>query len=341
MDRRAQTNERHPARYPEEAALLPRRLAPTSPTYPPPGHAGPSRQSFDPRDGSEFGWNARPGRPLDPTVPSDAWLTDGRGVPRPPQDDLARIRSIGEVPIAASPYGGGPAYGTPTSIMPAPTPLPHSRRTSAEEWQRHEDPHMIPRKASLPSAMPPSIHPSIAALGHEPGHHRDMAPLIPAMTPRQSALPPSISDPDPPRARVACAFCRVRKLRCDGATPCRHCERRNMECVYAANKSKAKSTARAPSSQTKSHQDESSTDYGRQQQEVNSKPLNGNDQERGTKRTKSPNSIDEADLPTYDIKRAKMSMQPQRLVSGSDPEGNKDASSPTTRPRTAEGRALT
>ncbi|PWZ02543.1 hypothetical protein BCV70DRAFT_143450, partial [Testicularia cyperi] len=50
------------------------------------------------------------------------------------------------------------------------------------------------------------------------------------------------AEADPPRARIACSFCRVRKLRCDGAHPCRHCERRGMDCVYAPTKHRRKSS---------------------------------------------------------------------------------------------------
>lgn len=35
------------------------------------------------------------------------------------------------------------------------------------------------------------------------------------------------------RVPAACNFCRMRKLRCDGNTPCRQCARRMIECVYS------------------------------------------------------------------------------------------------------------
>ncbi|MCO5565537.1 hypothetical protein L7F22_019211 [Adiantum nelumboides] len=35
------------------------------------------------------------------------------------------------------------------------------------------------------------------------------------------------------RVPAACNFCRMRKLRCDGNTPCRQCARRMIECIYS------------------------------------------------------------------------------------------------------------
>ncbi|KAG8745841.1 hypothetical protein FRC10_006868 [Ceratobasidium sp. 414] len=36
------------------------------------------------------------------------------------------------------------------------------------------------------------------------------------------------------KTMMACHFCRFRKLRCDGGTPCGHCEKRGKECTYDA-----------------------------------------------------------------------------------------------------------
>ncbi|PWN37571.1 uncharacterized protein FA14DRAFT_117809, partial [Meira miltonrushii] len=35
------------------------------------------------------------------------------------------------------------------------------------------------------------------------------------------------------RVPAACNFCRMRKLRCDGNTPCRQCARRMIQCIYS------------------------------------------------------------------------------------------------------------
>jgi hypothetical protein len=37
---------------------------------------------------------------------------------------------------------------------------------------------------------------------------------------------------NPRRLVIACHFCRMRKLKCDGERPCRHCERRQKVCTY-------------------------------------------------------------------------------------------------------------
>ncbi|KAN0063514.1 hypothetical protein ACQY0O_003961 [Thecaphora frezii] len=74
-------------------------------------------------------------------------------------------------------------------------------------------------------------------------------PLAPSSSLASSSLPaqPLAAAPsDPPRARVACTFCRARKLRCDGVSPCRHCERRSIQCVYTAAKAKPKASNPPP-----------------------------------------------------------------------------------------------
>lgn len=53
-----------------------------------------------------------------------------------------------------------------------------------------------------------------------------------------------VPPPEPSRARIACSFCRARKLKCDGATPCRHCERRNVQCAYTSTSPRSKSRAK-------------------------------------------------------------------------------------------------
>ncbi|PWN40233.1 hypothetical protein IE81DRAFT_271910, partial [Ceraceosorus guamensis] len=40
------------------------------------------------------------------------------------------------------------------------------------------------------------------------------------------------SDERQRRTILACAFCRSRKLRCDGEQPCRQCDRRGERCEY-------------------------------------------------------------------------------------------------------------
>ncbi|SPO20147.1 uncharacterized protein UTRI_00543_B [Ustilago trichophora] len=291
---RRSSNERIPPRHPDEAILPSRWNAPTSPTYPPPlNHAGPSRQPFDPRDGPDYGWSARPPRSPDMAVPSDAWLANGRGLPRP-MEGFARTRPIGTMPIPAAPYNVGPTYATPLAVAPltsSTSTLAHARRTSAEEWQRYENEATIPRHAPLAHVVSTSLH---VGAGHEALPLRD-APLV---TSPVSSRPPAIAaptgDPDPPRARVACTFCRVRKLRCDGATPCRHCERRSIECIYAPNKSKAKPSGRSPSSPSKGRHASASMGAEETKQQEAPRPSSGG-RERGTKRTTSPNISDAND----------------------------------------------
>ncbi|QRV77656.1 Fungal Zn(2)-Cys(6) binuclear cluster domain [Ceratobasidium sp. AG-Ba] len=49
----------------------------------------------------------------------------------------------------------------------------------------------------------------------------------------QNSQPPaSISGDGKKKTAMACHFCRFRKLRCDGGSPCGHCEKRQQECTY-------------------------------------------------------------------------------------------------------------
>lgn len=183
---------------------------------------------------------------------------------------------------AATPCGAGAAYPATSPPMPSNLPLLDSRRSSHEEWPRFEDERTVPRHASISSMMPTSAHASVI---------RDAMPLCdapPIQPPAQMApsVPAAQSmDSDPPRARVACTFCRVRKLRCDGATPCRHCERRSIDCVYAPNKGKAKGSARAPTSPGKGSHASLATDTGKSKPaEIDQHLSNVSKRERGTKR---------------------------------------------------------
>ncbi len=151
-----------------------------------------------------------------------------------------------ELPAAAS-YKTGPTPTGPPHLMTSPPPSLLDRKSSDERWQRYEH----------TSALPPAISPNFSApSGREALSHRGAA-LVPPPVAAQPKPPASATaaDPDPPRARVACSFCRVRKLRCDGATPCRHCERRSIECIYAPTKTKAKLSGHEPSSSGKASDD--------------------------------------------------------------------------------------
>lgn len=279
MVKRALPNERSPARYPEEAFLPNRWNPPTSPTYlPPPNHAGLSRQPFHSRDPPEYGWGARSARPLDTTSSPDTWFPNNRDMPRP-AEGFARSSILAGLPMAAAAtvsYGVGPP-------MASDVPLLDSSRSSDEEWRRFEDDRAIPRNAPIPSMM--------HASAHAPASFRDPPPITPSVQPAPSAAAAQSADPDPPRARVACTFCRARKLRCDGATPCRHCERRSIDCVYAPNKGKAKGSARAPSSPGKGNHASLPNDQSKSKH-AEMAHTGASERERGRKRRESSNTFD-------------------------------------------------
>ncbi|PWN50816.1 hypothetical protein IE53DRAFT_368588 [Violaceomyces palustris] len=136
-----------------------------------------------------------------------------------------------------------PKRGSLELYMPR-TELPPARRASDQEISQHHayGPVAGPSRLSHPSGLP-----AVDAHGN-PGMFPDarmMMPVYPASMHNPQPQPPTLGPPtfdpsDPPRARVACTFCRARKLRCDGSNPCRHCERRSLDCVYAPTKAKAK-----------------------------------------------------------------------------------------------------
>lgn len=222
----------------------------TSTSYPPANHAGPSRLRYDPRSSADYELTARTPQYTDMPGPSEAWPIHARDLSRP-MEAYPRTHSIGD-PTAAGPhYRGAPALAAiATADMAAAASFttsfaqPAHRRSSDEGWQRHQHevfvPGIIPTPASASALQ--------ASLGREALSRveADFGPTPAETHPSASMIPNA--DADPPRARVACSFCRVRKLRCDGAMPCRHCERRSIDCVYAPAKTKAKTSARTPSS---------------------------------------------------------------------------------------------
>ncbi|GAC93301.1 potential fungal zinc cluster transcription factor [Pseudozyma hubeiensis SY62] len=140
--------------------------------------------------------------------------------------------------IATNAHSLAPAFAaaaTSTSASMVSPVQDRHRRLSDEEWQRYQ------HETSMPRIAPTSVAP--------PGYHEQIGAAVAGAKPSPSAAPDG--DAEPPRARVACTFCRVRKLRCDGVTPCRHCERRNMDCVYAPTKTKGKATGRPTPSEQK------------------------------------------------------------------------------------------
>ncbi|KAH8585600.1 hypothetical protein B0O99DRAFT_646535 [Bisporella sp. PMI_857] len=57
-----------------------------------------------------------------------------------------------------------------------------------------------------------------------------------------------------PRRRGACTMCKLKKIRCDGATPCVNCRRHNNECQYILSKKRQasdKSPEKSPESRSK------------------------------------------------------------------------------------------
>ncbi|SJX60521.1 uncharacterized protein SRS1_10156 [Sporisorium reilianum f. sp. reilianum] len=223
MARRMPIDERDPAHYSEPAAPPTRWDAPPASTHYPPNHAGPSRFPHDPRKVADHGWNARVPQHAGNVGPSNVWPAQTYDASRP-TEIYSRAHSIGDMPVAA---------------MALSAPPVHNRRASDEEWQRFQHQHSVPVPASI-SPIASSAY--LGHMNHEAASLREAMPVTSSAEPHPPTLAATTIDPDPPRARVACSFCRVRKLRCDGATPCRHCERRSIECVYAPAKTKAKGT---------------------------------------------------------------------------------------------------
>ncbi|SNX81799.1 uncharacterized protein MEPE_00504 [Melanopsichium pennsylvanicum] len=331
MPRRSPNDGRAPAPYPDDA--IPRQwVEPTSPTYPASNHAGPSRQPFELRNGPDYGWSARPPQSPDINVPSDGWLANGRDLARP-SERFAYGRPVGSMPMSAAPFNVGPTFAVTAtdSIMSSIMQVDHPRLASAEEWQRYESESTIPRNALLPSRISPSLH----AAGHEPLPIRDTESVTsPPIPTRPPTLPFPTGDSDPPRARVACTFCRVRKLRCDGATPCRHCERRNIECLYAPNKTKARGSGPTSSSPGKGNLAKASSKLEQEKQQSKAY-AKGGDHWRGTKRT-DHSYTSHADNGHHDggiasQKRLKISSdQPRRPPAGPASESSSESKSPST-----------
>lgn len=79
--------------------------------------------------------------------------------------------------------------------------------------------------------------------------------LMPGLLARSSSsltsitVPPKMPTPrGVPNCRRACLFCRTRKVRCDGSTPCRNCANVDKECYYPPSQRGKRLTARARNS---------------------------------------------------------------------------------------------
>lgn len=242
-------------------------------------HADPSRLPYDPRDSADHAWNLRPLQYTGLAGSSSAWPAHHRS-PSRLTEGYPRVHPVDGTTMAATNYDGAPAFAAAETSTKPPSMVSsvhmQQRRASDEEWQRHQlEPH-IPRIKHAPLT---------ASSFHDPAwKHREivLSTTSAKATPSDSAA--ASPDADPPRARVACSFCRVRKLRCDGATPCRHCERRDMDCVYAPVKTKAK-----PSGRT-------SSGPGRHPNETGQ---SGSSHDRGTKRSVLPNATHNRQTPSF------------------------------------------
>ncbi|TKY90704.1 hypothetical protein EX895_000702 [Sporisorium graminicola] len=221
MARRMPIDERDPAHY-------------SAPAMPParwdaPHHAGPSRFPLDPRGVPEYDWSSHARVPQHTGMvgPSPAWPAHAHDLPRP-TEFYSHAHSVGDMRAAAA-------------TIAAPAPILHNRRASDEEWQRYQHQSSMTMVAPIPPVASSTYH---AHLGHEAPSLREAVPVTSPVQSHPPAMASTGADPEPPRARVACSFCRVRKLRCDGATPCRHCERRSIDCIYAPSKTKVKAAGR-------------------------------------------------------------------------------------------------
>ncbi|CDU24094.1 uncharacterized protein SPSC_02723 [Sporisorium scitamineum] len=298
MARRMPIDERDPAHYSEPAVPPSRWDTPSASTYYPANHAGPSRLPFDPRGSADYGWSARVPQYTGKVGSSNAWPAHAHDPSTRPTEIYSRSHSI-DMPVAT---------------MASSAPLLHNRRASDEEWQRYQYRPSIPMLVPIPPVAPSTLH---GHLRREAPSLREAVPVTSPVEPHPPALAAATvtADADPPRARVACSFCRVRKLRCDGATPCRHCERRSIDCVYAPTKTKAKAAGR------------NSPDKGSSTASI-SEPVRVNHPEqdhagkttrdRGTKRPELPSTFDSREaLPSTDSFRSKESSKRIKMASDS------------------------
>ena len=201
--------------------------APPASTYYATIPTGPSRLPIDPRDGPYHSCNAHVSPYSGLAEPADAWPTHAHEMSKP-TDAYSHAHSIKNMPSPA---------------MFSSAPLFHNRRASdEEEWRRYQHELPLRRAHQIPPLTSSTLQAHVVS---EALSHREPLRVTSPVGARASTLAITSGDADPPRARVACSFCRVRKLRCDGATPCRHCERRNIGCVYAPAKTKGKASGRS------------------------------------------------------------------------------------------------
>ncbi|KAI3482739.1 hypothetical protein L1887_54495 [Cichorium endivia] len=236
MARRPSVNDHLVARDPQARAVPHRWQSAVPPIDPTSVHAGPSRQTFDYHDRPDPGWKADELRNPRPPIPPYGWTADERD-DQNARDGLLSATAVGVESNAPTAVSVRPGYEPAPPLHPSSAHEVHARRVSAEEWQYRQP--TIPPTGSLPSAMSGAVRLDPTAL------------VAPTTSPWPAPHTPSTTEADPPRARVACSFCRLRKLRCDGATPCRHCERRSIDCVYASAKGKTKTSSESSTSPQK------------------------------------------------------------------------------------------